>query len=134
MKRIYILGFAALVAGIVSCNNATEQNAGSATAVTDSAPAKDNAPAPPATAMPEGAGLIAKSDCNTCHTAESKIVGPSWKDIAAKYPANEANIAKLSDAIIKGGSGVWGAVPMPAHASLAKGDVDKMVSYILTGK
>jgi cytochrome c len=82
----------------------------------------------------DGEKLIAKSDCIGCHKLDKKLVGPSYLDIAKKYSSNEKNINYLSGKIIKGGSGVWGAIPMAAHASLTKGDAKSMASYILSLK
>lgn len=82
----------------------------------------------------DGEKLIAKSDCVGCHKLDKKLVGPSYMDIAKKYPSNEKNINYLSTKILKGGSGVWGAVPMAAHASLKKEDAKSMATYILSLK
>ena len=80
----------------------------------------------------EGKALIAGSDCLTCHKEDAKLVGPSYQEIAAKY--TEADIDMLADKIINGGSGVWGEVPMSAHAGMDKENAKKMVKYILTLK
>lgn len=82
----------------------------------------------------DGEKLIAKSDCIGCHNKDKKVVGPSYVDIANKYAANDKNINYLSGKIIKGGSGVWGTLPMGAHASLTKNDAKSMVKYILSLK
>ncbi|MFV8369754.1 c-type cytochrome [Flavobacterium sp. LB2R40] len=82
----------------------------------------------------DGEKLIAKSDCVGCHKMDKKLIGPSYLDIAKKYPLNDKNINYLSGKIIKGGSGVWGAIPMSAHASLKKDDAKSMSKYILTLK
>lgn len=82
----------------------------------------------------EGEKLIAKSDCIGCHNKDKKVVGPSYVDIANKYAANDKNINYLSGKIIKGGSGVWGSLPMGAHSALTKEDAKSMVKYILTLK
>ncbi len=82
----------------------------------------------------EGEKLIAKSDCIGCHKLDKKLIGPSYLDIAKKYPFNEKNVAYLSGKIIKGGSGVWGTIPMAAHASLKKDDAKSMAKYILSLK
>ncbi|SFF36454.1 cytochrome c [Flavobacterium xueshanense] len=82
----------------------------------------------------DGEKLIAKSDCVGCHKLDKKLIGPSYLDIAKKYPSNEKNIAYLSGKIIKGGSGVWGTIPMSAHASLKKNDANSMAKYILSLK
>lgn len=82
----------------------------------------------------DGEKLIAKFDCVGCHKLDKKLIGPSYLDIAKKYPSNEKNIAYLSGKIIKGGSGVWGTIPMSAHASLKKNDANSMAKYILSLK
>jgi cytochrome c len=82
----------------------------------------------------EGEKLIAKSDCIGCHKLDKKLIGPSYLDIAKKYEFNDKNVAYLSGKIIKGGSGVWGPIPMSAHASLKKNDANSMVKYILSLK
>lgn len=82
----------------------------------------------------DGEKLIAKSDCVGCHKLDKKLIGPSYLDIAKKYPSNEKNIAYLSGKIIKGGSGIWGTIPMSAHASLKKNDANSMAKYILSLK
>ncbi|MDI6034329.1 c-type cytochrome [Flavobacterium sp. LB2P84] len=82
----------------------------------------------------DGEKLIAKSDCVGCHKLDKKLIGPSYLDIAKKYPSNEKNVAYLSGKIIKGGSGVWGTIPMAAHASLKKDDAKSMAKYILSLK
>lgn len=82
----------------------------------------------------DGEKLIAKSDCVGCHKLDKKLIGPSYLDIAKKYPSNEKNINYLSGKIIKGGAGVWGTIPMAAHTSLKKNDAKSMASYILSLK
>lgn len=84
--------------------------------------------------LEEGKILISKSDCLACHKVDVKLLGPSYKDVAKKYPATEANYNLLSQKIIKGGSGVWGNIPMAPHASLKADDAKKMVRYILSIK
>lgn len=82
----------------------------------------------------DGEKLIAKSDCVGCHKLDKKLIGPSYLDIAKKYASNEKSVNYLSGKIIKGGAGVWGTIPMAAHASLKKDDAKSMASYILTLK
>lgn len=81
-----------------------------------------------------GEALVKKSDCLACHNVSQKIVGPAYKNVAAKYAATDENIALLADKIINGGSGVWGAVPMSPHPALSKADATEMVKYILSLK
>ena len=81
-----------------------------------------------------GAKLITASDCTSCHKEKEKLVGPSYTDVAQKYPSNEANISMLANKIIQGGSGNWGAVPMTPHPGVTEADAREMVKYILTLK
>jgi len=80
----------------------------------------------------EGEIIMTKLDCATCHKIDKKVIGPSFLDISKKYPKNDKNISYLSDKIIKGGAGVWGAIPMAAHTSLKKDDAKKIAKYILS--
>jgi cytochrome c len=82
----------------------------------------------------QGKNLISKSDCLACHQVKVKVVGPAYSAVAAKYPATEANVDQLAAKVIKGGAGVWGPTPMPAHAALSEADAKKMVRYILSLK
>lgn len=80
----------------------------------------------------KGLGLVAKSDCMTCHRVSEKMIGPSYVDIAKKYEgATDANVSELAQRIIKGGAGVWGEIPMTAHPNLSPEDAEAMVKYIL---
>ena len=84
--------------------------------------------------MSAGEKLIYKSDCIGCHNKVNKLIGPAYIDVAKKYPATEKNINYLADKVIKGGTGVWGTMPMTAHPSLKKEDAKLMVKYILSLK
>jgi len=82
--------------------------------------------------LTDGATIISKSDCRTCHREIEKNVGPSFNDIAKKYHnASDAVKAKLSEKIRTGGSGSWGSVPMAPHPGLSKANADSLVNYIL---
>jgi cytochrome c len=81
-----------------------------------------------------GESLLKTSDCMTCHQIEGKLVGPAYKDVATKYAGQSDAKTTLIKSIIEGSKGKYGEVPMTAHASLAKEDVEKMVDYILTIK
>lgn len=82
-----------------------------------------------------GGKLIVSSDCLTCHKVDSKVIGPSYQDVAAKYAgASDATIDTLADKIVKGGSGKWGATPMTPHPTVSMDDAKTMVKYILTLK
>ncbi len=82
----------------------------------------------------QGEALIAKSDCLSCHRLDIKLIGPAYKDVAAKYPPTDENYNYLIAKIMNGGSGVWGPVAMSPHPTLAATDVKKMVKYILSIK
>ena len=79
----------------------------------------------------KGLALVAKSDCLTCHKVDTKLVGPAYKDVAKKYPNNDATIDSLSNKVIHGGSGNWGQVAMTPHPTLSKDDAKQMVKYVL---
>ena len=82
----------------------------------------------------EGERLMNKSDCMGCHNKVNKIIGPSYISIAQKYKPTEKNLNLLADRIIKGGTGVWGTMPMSAHPTMKKTDAVLMVKYILSVK
>lgn len=82
----------------------------------------------------KGEQLIAASDCLTCHKIDTKLVGPSYNEVANKYPATDANIDMLANKIIQGGSGVWGEIPMTPHPAISTDDAKEMVKYILSLK
>ena len=75
--------------------------------------------------------LATAKNCMACHAVDKKLVGPSYKDVAAKYKGDATAVDKLAVKIIKGGSGVWGPVPMPANAQVNDADAKKLASWIL---
>lgn len=75
--------------------------------------------------------LAAKYACVACHQAEKKAVGPSWKDMAAKYANGGMTAAKLAESIKRGSSGKWGPVPMPAQPALPDADAQALAGWIL---
>ena len=78
---------------------------------------------------------LAKSkNCMACHAVDKKLVGPSYKDVAAKYAGNAGAIDMLAAKIIKGGSGVWGAIPMPANTQVNEADAKKLAAWVLSVK
>jgi len=76
--------------------------------------------------------LAKKYNCLACHQVDKKVVGPAYKDIAKKYKAADA--AKLVEKVKKGGSGVWGPVPMPPNPAVPDADLKKLVDWILSLK
>ena len=79
------------------------------------------------------ADLAKKYNCTGCHTPDKKLVGPAYKDIAAKYKGDAGALAKLSDKVKKGGGGVWGPVPMPPNPAVPDGDVKVLVEWVMAG-
>ncbi len=78
--------------------------------------------------------LATKSACMACHTVDKKIVGPAFKDVAKKYAGDASAEGKLVDKVKKGGSGVWGPVPMPPNVAVKDEDVKTLVKWILSLK
>jgi len=77
--------------------------------------------------------LATAKNCMACHAVGKKLVGPSYKDIATKCAGQADAVDKLAGKIIKGGSGAWGPVPMPANAQINDADARKLVAWILAG-
>jgi cytochrome c len=78
---------------------------------------------------------LAKSkNCMACHATATKLVGPAYKDVAAKYKGDKTAVDKLAAKIIKGGSGVWGAVPMPANNQVSEAEAKKLAAWVLATK
>mgnify|MGYP001765459700 CR=1 FL=1 len=75
--------------------------------------------------------LAKKHNCLACHQVDKKSVGPSYKDVAAKYKGQADAAAKLAAKVKKGGQGAWGAVPMPPNAAVPDADIDKLVKWVL---
>jgi cytochrome c len=75
--------------------------------------------------------LAKKNACTACHAVDKKLVGPAYKDVAAKYKADKDAPAKLAEKVKKGSVGVWGQVPMPPNASVKDEDVKTLVKWIL---
>ena len=83
-------------------------------------------------ALADMATATAKN-CMACHAVDKKLVGPSYKDIATKYAGQADAVDKLAGKVVKGGSGAWGPVPMPANAQVNDADAKKLVAWILAG-
>jgi cytochrome c len=122
-----ILAFTSLI--IYSCGSKKET-----TNTEDYGTPKEEAAAPvtASDAITQGESLVKASDCKTCHHAVNKIIGPSHTDVAKKYDFTKANVEMLAGKIIKGGTGVWGEIPMSAHADISQADAEKMARYVLS--
>ena len=78
--------------------------------------------------------LATTKNCMACHAVDKKLVGPSYKDIAAKYAGQSDAAAKLEGKVMKGGGGVWGPVPMPANTQVTPAEAKQLVAWVLTQK
>ena len=76
--------------------------------------------------------LAKAKNCMACHAVDKKLVGPAYKEVAAKYKGDKAAEAKLVDKVKKGGVGVWGQIPMPANAQVSDADAKTLVKWILS--
>jgi cytochrome c5 len=96
------------------------------------------AAAPPAIAPPAAAAdagpLLQKYGCIACHAPDKKVIGPSYKELAAKYGGDASALAMLAQKVKAGGAGNWGPVPMPPHPQVSDADLQAMVKYMLASK
>ncbi|MEN9684267.1 MAG: hypothetical protein RLZZ28_53 [Bacteroidota bacterium] len=126
MKKIFVsLSFMALIVACSNNNSEKKDDKNTAPAAGTSSTLSANPD------YQKGLELVAKSDCLTCHKVSEKLTGPAYKDVAMKYESTDENIKLLAEKIIKGGTGVWGAIPMTPHAQLSEDDAKQMVKYIL---
>ena len=75
--------------------------------------------------------LAKKSGCNSCHAIDKKLVGPAFKDVAAKYKGQKNADTMLAAKVKKGGSGVWGVIPMPPNAGVSDEDALTLTKWVL---
>jgi cytochrome c len=126
----YLIGFA-LISFIAACGggsstgNASDTTS-SSTSSTSNANDVSNNPDYKA-----GLKMVASSDCLTCHEVDTKKIGPAYRDVANKYAGVDTAVDYLAHKVIKGGSGVWGNVPMTPHANLSLDSAKQMVKYVL---
>jgi cytochrome c len=129
-KKLLTLSALFIIVTLIACGgseNKTEKKG-------DSSPATPEVKAPELSDNPvyqKGLQLISKTDCLTCHKVDEKLIGPAYRDVANKYENTEANIKMLGEKVVKGGSGVWGTVPMAAHSQISQADAEDIVKYIM---
>lgn len=78
--------------------------------------------------------LAQAKNCLACHAVNKKVIGPAFKDVAAKYAGQPGIVDKLAAKVINGGGGVWGVIPMPANSQVSEADAKQLVTWILTLK
>ena len=78
------------------------------------------------------AELAKQKNCLACHAVDKKLVGPSYKDVAAKYKGDKDATAKLAKKIREGGVGVWGQVPMPANPQVNEQEAMSLAKWVLS--
>ncbi|MGO4378301.1 c-type cytochrome [Pseudoduganella sp. RAF53_2] len=80
------------------------------------------------------ADLAKAKNCMACHAVANKLVGPAYKDVAAKYAGQKDAEDKLVQKVMKGGSGNWGAIPMPANPQVSEAEARTLVKWVLAQK
>lgn len=138
MKKIIIA--ISFLAFMVSCSSGGEQqptdpDMDATVAQDDSVYKEESGDASEETASADdsleaGLALIEGSDCRTCHQNDTRVIGPSYKEVAEKY--SEEDIDVLVSHIIDGSVGIWGEIPMTPHLDLSEEDARLMVKYILS--
>lgn len=100
----------------------------------EAAPAEAAPAAAPAPAAPSGDALAVatSSGCMACHQVETKVVGPAYKEVAAKYKGDAAALEMLVGKVKAGGVGTWGQIPMPPHAHVSDENIRTVVGWILS--
>ncbi|MCM2251922.1 MAG: c-type cytochrome [Ramlibacter sp.] len=78
--------------------------------------------------------LATSRNCMACHALNKKLVGPAYKDVAAKYAGQKDAVDKLAVKILKGSTGVWGPVPMPANTQVKEDEARKLATWVLSVK
>jgi cytochrome c551/c552 len=115
--------------------------ASSAATVASAAPAASTANPTAATTAPvaaldlkTGEAMMQKDGCSACHAVDKKVLGPAYQDVAAKYRGDAGALARLTQKVKMGGTGVWGQIPMPPNSQVSDADIKALVSWILSLK
>ncbi|GAB7542684.1 SorB family sulfite dehydrogenase c-type cytochrome subunit [Cupriavidus sp. CuC1] len=95
------------------------------------APAVQAAPATIAGGSHDPQALLTANGCTACHAVDKKVVGPAFKEVAAKYANQPGAAALVAQNIRAGGAGKWGQVPMPGYAALSSEDLQSLAGWIL---
>ena len=92
---------------------------------------RDQPPPAVATASAETEAPAVRHGCVACHALDKKTVGPSFREIAARYRGDSDAQPKLAAKVREGGAGTWGSIPMPPHPQLAAAEIDGLVAWVL---
>lgn len=134
MKKI-IIPFLLFSVALIACGENKESKetatAGSETSAPKSMLEQSAADSPEGIALKN---LMNQSNCGSCHQIDAKSIGPSYVEVAEKYDNNEETIAYLAEKIMKGGSGVWGEVPMTEHPDLTQAEAESLAKDIMALK
>ena len=76
--------------------------------------------------------LASAKNCMSCHHIDKKVVGPAYKDVAAKYRNDKTAAARLATKVMEGGGGVWGVVKMPSNPQVSEAEAKKLVAWVLS--
>lgn len=132
MKKIFLL---ASLAGLISFSCSKKEEIVDENAARNAEMAQQNESQQVVlTPEEEGKTLIETANCLTCHKTDDKLIGPSYREVAAKYENTPENAEMLATRIIEGSTGVWGSAVMTPHSGLSKENAKKMVAYIMTLK
>jgi cytochrome c len=82
----------------------------------------------------DGLALATSRNCMSCHAVDRKVIGPAYRDVAAKYKDDKNAVNTLSAKIMKGGAGVWGPVPMPANTQVSDAEARQLAAWVLSIK
>ena len=78
--------------------------------------------------------LAKAKNCTACHAVDKKMIGPSYKDVAAKYANDKDAVARLTKKVREGGAGVWGPIPMPPNPQVNDAEAETLVKWVLSTK
>ena len=81
-----------------------------------------------------GPQLAAKRNCLACHAVDRRVLGPSYRDVAARYASQPEAAPRLARKIVTGGTGVWGRLVMPANPQVSEAEARQLVQWILSLK
>lgn len=131
MKKLILATMLTSLA-IISCSKKEVEEPKQESSVMLEEPSEKTQPTVAMSPEEEGKQLVEGTDCLSCHKVDSKLIGPSYQEVAAKY--TEADIDMLAGKIIDGGKGNWGEIPMTPHSGLSPENAKLMVKYILSQK